>query len=85
MFQANLPIRFWGSVLASSYLINRTPNKILDYKTPYELFHDKAPSYENIRTFGNLCFARKITRNRVKFDECSTICIFLGYPIGKKG
>lgn len=45
----------------------------------------KAPSYDNIRTFGTLCFARKITRNRDKFDERGTRCLFLGYPMGKKG
>lgn len=86
LFQANLPIRFWGeSILAATYLINRTPNKLLDYKTPYELLYNKPPSYDNIRVFGTLCFARRISRHRDKFHERSTRCLFLGYPMGQKG
>jgi len=35
-FQASLPVIFWGEcALTASYLINRTPTKILGSKTPY--------------------------------------------------
>lgn len=61
LFQANLHIRFWGeNVLTATYLINRTPSVLLTNKTPYEVLHGVALSFENLRTFGLLCYARRI-------------------------
>ncbi|XP_013622886.1 PREDICTED: uncharacterized protein LOC106328890 [Brassica oleracea var. oleracea] len=52
MFQANLPIKFWGeSVLTAAHVINITPSSLLQGKTPYECLFGKAPSYANIKTF----------------------------------
>ncbi|KAL1204554.1 Retrovirus-related Pol polyprotein from transposon RE1 [Cardamine amara subsp. amara] len=49
LFQAQLPIRFWGeSVLAATYLINQTPSIILGNKMPYELLSGSAPDYDNL-------------------------------------
>lgn len=34
MLQAHIPIKFWGeSIRAATYVINRTPYRVLDYKT----------------------------------------------------
>lgn len=86
LFQANLPTRFWGeSIQAAIYLINRTPSVLLQGKTPYEILFQKSPSYQDIRTFGCLCFARLVQRSNDKFVDRSARCIFLGYPFGKKG
>ena len=58
LFQANIPMKFWGEcVLIVVYLINRTPSILLRGKTPYEVLHQKTPSYDNIKVFGTLCFA----------------------------
>jgi hypothetical protein len=85
-FQANLPIEFWGEcVLTAGYLINRTPTPILKGKTPYEVIFGHTPIYNHIKTFGCLCFASKIPRDRNKFAARSRKCIFVGYPHGKKG
>ena len=44
-FQANLPICFWGEcVLTATYLINRTPTKLLKGKLPYEILFKCKPS-----------------------------------------
>ena len=86
LFQGHVPRRFWGeSILTATYLINRTPSRLLHNKTPYEMLYGKAPSYDNLRVFGTLCYARRIKRGQDKFDERSTRCVFLGYPMGKKG
>lgn len=44
MFQASLPIDFWGEcVLAGVHIINRTPSGVLGNITPYEMLFGHAP------------------------------------------
>ncbi|GAA0186796.1 transmembrane signal receptor [Lithospermum erythrorhizon] len=85
-FQANLPIQFWGEcILTAVYLINRTPSSVLKFKSPYEVLHNVAPSYSELRVFGSLCFAHDHKSRLDKFHSRSRRCIFVGYPYGKKG
>lgn len=85
MFQANLPIKFLGeSVLAVANVINRTPSSVLKGKTSYALLYGKAPSFEELKTFGCLCFAHKALRDKDKFGARSKRCIFVSYSFGKK-
>lgn len=84
-FQANLPIQFWGySLLTATYLINRTPSSVLDYKTPYELLMGVSPSYSHLKSFGCLCYAAVTTPHKDKFAPKANKSIFLSYPFGKK-
>ena len=54
---ASMPLKFWDEVfLAATYLINRTPSKVIQYATPLEhLFHEK-PDYSSLRVFGCACW-----------------------------
>ncbi|KAL2241352.1 UNVERIFIED_CONTAM: Retrovirus-related Pol polyprotein from transposon RE1 [Sesamum indicum] len=73
LFQASLPLKFWGdSILTATYLINRTPSKILQWKTPFE-------------NANCLCYTTNIEPHRTKFDSRSFKCILLGYPMTQKG
>ena len=86
MFQAIIPIRFWGEcVLAACHVINRTPSTLLQGKTPYEMLYGKTPDFSWLRVFGSLCFAHKQSRHKDKFGERSRRCVFVGYPFGQKG
>ena len=68
LFQASLPLRFWGDcVLAATYIINRLPTKVLRGKTPYEVLHGTAPIYSHVRVFGCLCFMATHKQGRDKF------------------
>lgn len=85
LFQAKLPVKFWGeSILTAAHIINRTPTQLLGGKTPYEMIHGKAPVYEMIRVFGCMCYAHWRPRSKDKFAERSRKCLFVGYPFGKK-
>ncbi|GJR46884.1 retrovirus-related pol polyprotein from transposon TNT 1-94, partial [Tanacetum coccineum] len=83
---ANLPNKFWGDcILAATYLINKMPMKILDWKSPYEILHKTAPSYENLRTIGCLCYAAVTKPHKDKFEPRGNRCVLIGYPPRQKG
>jgi len=83
-FQANLLLRFWGEcVLTGTPLTNRTPNRILDGKTPHELLFGQPSTYDHIKVFGSLCSAK--IRPKDKFTSWSRRRVFVGYPFGQKG
>ncbi|XP_072054469.1 uncharacterized protein [Arachis hypogaea] len=84
--KCNLPIEFWREyVLTVGHLINLTPSLVLKEKSPYEIIHGRAPSYEHLRIFGSLCYAHNQSRKNDKFDSRSRKCVFVGYPFGQKG
>ncbi|KAG7585027.1 GAG-pre-integrase domain [Arabidopsis thaliana x Arabidopsis arenosa] len=86
MFQADLPIEFWGyCALTAGYLINRTPTTILNGKTPFELIYNRPPPLNHLRVFGSLCYVHNQKHGGDKFARRSMKSVFLGYPFGKKG
>ncbi|CAM8984340.1 unnamed protein product [Rhodiola kirilowii] len=85
-FQANLPKVFWGDcVLSATYLINRSPSVVLNFKSPLEVLFGAPPVIHHLRVIGCLCYVGTIAHQRDKLDPRSTPCILLGYPYGQKG
>ncbi|KAL0451427.1 UNVERIFIED_CONTAM: Retrovirus-related Pol polyprotein from transposon RE2 [Sesamum latifolium] len=84
-FSASLPIQFWDdAILTATYLINRTPTKVLGWKTPYEKLYGKIPHYNHLRTFGSLCYATDISPHKSKFQNRALRCVLTGYAMHKK-
>ena len=86
MFQASLPIKFWGeAVLTAAYLINRTPSSVHKGRSPYEILHGVKPDYKQLRVFGLACYVHRAAREKDKFGSRSRQCVFVGFSFGKKG
>ncbi|KAK4390093.1 Retrovirus-related Pol polyprotein from transposon RE1 [Sesamum angolense] len=73
------------AILTATYLINRLPTSVLNWKTPYEILYGKPVNYTVIRTFGYLAFATNVQPHKSKFTKRAYRCIFVGYAFGQKG
>ena len=86
MFHANVPKRFWGdAVFTATYLINRTPTRVLLDSTPYEVLNKTKPSIDHLRVFGCVCFVFVPGGLRNKLEAKSTKAMFIGYSTHQKG
>ncbi|KAG7641364.1 Ribonuclease H-like superfamily [Arabidopsis suecica] len=86
MFHTSVSKRFWGdAVLTACYLINRTPTKVLNDLSPFEVLNNTKPSINHLRVFGCVCFVLVPGEQRNKLDAKSTKCMFLGYSTTQKG
>ncbi|KAI0489219.1 hypothetical protein KFK09_029061 [Dendrobium nobile] len=85
---SHLPSKFWAeaeAVSTANYLINRLPSKAIAQRIPYQLLHNKNPSYDHLRTFGCLCFPWLRPYSQDKLSPRLQSCIFLGYSSQHKG
>jgi histone deacetylase 1/2 len=54
--QACMPLKFWDEAfLTATYLINRTPTRLLGFSTPYTSLFNEKPDYSSLRVFGCAC------------------------------
>ncbi|XP_022897798.1 uncharacterized protein LOC111411504 [Olea europaea var. sylvestris] len=85
-FQSRVPIQFWGDcILTATFLINRTPSKILKNMTPFSLLYGSSFDYSSLRVFGSLCFTSTVPSHMNKFYHRAKACVFFGYPPVIKG
>ncbi|RVW52517.1 Retrovirus-related Pol polyprotein from transposon TNT 1-94 [Vitis vinifera] len=91
MIASNVPKQLWGeAVLTATYLINRMPSRILQFKTPCQILLAAYPSARiissiPIKVFGCTAFVHIHKSQRSKLDPTATKCIFLGYSPNQKG
>jgi transposase InsO family protein len=77
--QRGMPAVFWGeAVVMAVYILNRSPTKALEGRTPYEAWHGRKPAVSHLRVFGCLAFAKELGHIS-KLDDRSTPGVFIGY------
>jgi hypothetical protein len=80
MLQMNVSKGFWSyGVLTTTYLLNRLPSRVLDFKFSLEVLQDKIPDVSHIKVFGCTCFMHLPATHRDKLDLRAIKCIFLDY------
>jgi hypothetical protein len=81
-----MPLKYWDEAfLAATYLINRTPNKLLNYDTPLFKLLGATPYYSSFWVFGCACWPNLRPYIFHKLQLRSTHCVFLGYSNMHKG
>nr|GFA38595.1 putative polyprotein [Tanacetum cinerariifolium] len=76
LIQSGLPDSFWAEAkVTAAYLINRSPSKALEKKTPMDLWLGHPANYEMLRIFGCVAYSHM---NQGKLKPRAIKCIFLG-------
>lgn len=83
----SLPPIFWVEALNTAFhLINILLTTTLHYKTPHDLLVHELFTYDHVRVFRCLYYPNLIATTSHKLARShSTPCIFIGYPLNKKG
>ena len=86
MYTMNVPKFLWSeAVMTAVYLINRTPSRLLGWKTPYEMLRRVNEFIIPPKVFGCTCFVRDHRPSVGKLDPRAVKCIFVGYSSSQKG
>lgn len=85
-FQACMPKSFWyDSFLTATFIINRTPSKLLAYKTPFEVLFHKKPDLSVLKVFGCTCYPFLGPYKKDKLSPKSSKYTFISYSPMHKG
>ena len=86
MLHMNIPKKFWSqAILTATYLINRLPSRVLEFKSPYETLKGRHITLSHLRVFGCMCFVHVQALHRDKLDARAAKCVFMGYSSSQKG
>ena len=59
--QRGMPTKLWGeAVVTAVHLLNRSPTKSLQGKTPYKAWHGRPPAVAHLSVFSCLCFVKEL-------------------------
>ena len=81
-----MPLKYWDQAfLATTYLINRTPSRVIDLQTPLERLFKMQADYGSLKIFGCACWPNLRPYNSHKLSFRSKQCVFVGYSNLHKG
>jgi hypothetical protein len=76
----DLPMHLWAEATKTTmYVHNRSPHKVLENKTPKEMFSGEKPEVSHFRIFGYPVFVHVSKEKRTKLDPFGHKGIFVGY------
>ena len=80
-----LPGIFWGEAVTTAvFILNRSPTRSLDGKTPYEAWHGEQPAVSFFHTFGCIAHVKNTKPHLMKLEKRSNPMIFVGYEAESK-
>ena len=75
----DIPMHIWVEAsITTVYVHNYTPHRLLDKKTPEEVFLGDKPEVSHLRIFGFPVYIHIPKEKRTKLDPYGK-CIFIGY------
>ena len=75
----DLPMNLWEEAARTVvYVHNRTPHRVLENKTPKEVFFGKKPEVSHLIIFGYLVYIHIPKEKRTKLDPSGRKGIFCG-------
>lgn len=87
MLQMKVPKRFWSQgVMTAAYITNRLPSRVLDFKSPIEVFKGRKIDLSHLKVIGCTCYVHIQWQHRDKLDLKANKCIlfFFCYSSSKK-
>jgi len=69
----------------ATYLRNRTPTRVLDGLTPFELLYGVKPDPADLQAFGVPCAIAEPSAKLKKLDDRARFCVFVRYKYGSGG
>ncbi|GJW13180.1 retrotransposon protein, putative, ty1-copia subclass [Tanacetum coccineum] len=83
LIHSGLPKTFWAeATCTAAYLINRSPSREIEKKTPMEMWSGHPSDYGMLRIFGCVAYPHD---KQGKLEPRAVKCVLLGYPEGVKG
>ncbi|MCO5600996.1 hypothetical protein L7F22_055112 [Adiantum nelumboides] len=86
MNEMNMPLTYWTEAVHTAvHILNQTPTAAIDEISPYERLYGIKPIVFYMKVFGCVSYVHVSNEARKKMEPKAVKCIFLGYPIEKKG
>ena len=72
------------AVNTSIYVLNCSPSRSLEGKTPNDTWTEVRPKVKDLRIFWSLVHIKKLGKQQKKLEDRSQPMIFIGYKVGTK-
>lgn len=84
--ELKLPSFIWGEAVHHSiYVLNHLSTRVLNGRTPYEMWSGKKPNLAHIKVFGCTAYMKIPMVHVKKLDDRSTLVVYLEREPGTKG
>ena len=81
----DIPMHLWAKATRTIvYVQNCIPHRVLENKTPEEVFSGKKPEFIHLKIFGYLVYIHIPKEKRTKLDPSGKNGIFVGYSKSSK-